>query len=104
MALSYSNQKQPLRHKGAAMQVLDSIQGLRLNTKKSGKSISGIGRVTLAEDQNELSISDYNPSIAKNIQRSKRKQITMQLSRSKQLSTKLVKELGLGVLFNRSIW
>jgi hypothetical protein len=82
------------------MQVMDRIQGPRLNTGQPGRSISKIGRVTLGEDEDTSSTTNCS-TISEKAQLSQRKNITMQLSRGSKLSIKLVKELGLGILLIR---
>lgn len=92
--------------RGAASHVLTRMQGLQTNTEQPGKWIRAIGRVTLREEGGESAISpkSSDASIAERARYLQRKRISLQLSRGHRLSTKLVKELGLGILFSPKIW
>jgi hypothetical protein len=92
--------------KGAATHVLNRMQGLQTGHEQPGKWIRGVGRLTLGEEGNESATSPQScdASIVDQARLSRRKHISMQLSRGQKLSTKLVKELGLGILFSPKIW
>jgi hypothetical protein len=95
----------PVDRRGAAMHVLNRMQDIRTDTEPPGKWISGIGRVALGQgDESDLSPRSCNVGIAERDRQLRRKRISMQLSRGQKLSTKLVKELGLGILFSSKIW
>ncbi|KAE8396945.1 hypothetical protein BDV37DRAFT_289843 [Aspergillus pseudonomiae] len=80
--------------RGAALHVMNQIQD---------RWISGVGIVTPHEDEyNSLSRSGSS-SITAEGKYLQRKRINTQLYRGK-MCTKLVKELGLGILFDRNIW
>jgi hypothetical protein len=96
----------PVNRRGAAMHVLNRMQGIRTDTEPPGKWISGVGRVALGQegDESDLSPGSSNVGITERDRQLRRKRISMQLSRGQKLSTKLVKELGLGILFSSKIW
>jgi hypothetical protein len=56
------------------------------------------------EDESHLLLESYNIGITKRDRQLQRKRISIQLSRGQKLSMKLVKELGLGILFSLKIW
>ncbi len=96
----------PVNRRGAAIHVLDRMQSIRTDTEPPGKWISGIGRVALGQEGDEFDLSpgSCNVGITERDRQLRRKRISMQLSRGQKLSTKLVKELGLGILFSSKIW
>jgi hypothetical protein len=96
----------PVNRRGAAMHVLNRMQGIRTDTEPPGKWISGVGRVALGQegDESDLSSGSCNVGITERDRQLRRKRISIQLSRGQKLSTKLVKELGLGILFSSKIW
>jgi hypothetical protein len=51
-----------------------------------------------------MSSESGNVNITERATQLRRKLISMQLSRGRKLSTKLVKGLGLGILFDLNIW
>jgi len=76
-----------------------------LNKMQSGKWIRGLGRLTLNDSDREIdAASDGQDTITERNRRLRRDRIKTQLSRGRKLSTKLVKELGFGILFNSKIW
>jgi hypothetical protein len=80
----------PVGRKGAATLVLDRM----------------VGRVILERDESHISSIPADRSKAGIVEenlKSKRGRIKMQLSRGNKLS-KLVGELGTGILFSRDIW
>lgn len=98
-----TKKKKLVGRKGAATHVLNQVQK---GMGQQGKCLSGIGRLTLtteADDSNGLAES-YSTSITEQVRQIQRKNITLQLSRGQKLCTKLVKELGLGILLNKEIW
>lgn len=82
----------------AATQVLNQMQG--------GRWISGIGRVALTAEEDASAMPSYDRGLSMNEQNSQaqRKRISTQLTRGQRLSTRIVKELGLGILFSPKIW
>jgi hypothetical protein len=56
------------------------------------------------EDESDISPNDYDISIAERARHLQRKRISIKFSKGQKLSTKLVKELGLGILSNLKIW
>jgi hypothetical protein len=96
----------PVGRRGAAIHVLNRMQVLQTRTEQPGKWIRGVGRLTLGEegDGSGISPESHDTSVADRVRHSQRKRITMQLSRGNKLCTKLVKELGLGILFRPDIW
>jgi len=89
--------------RGALIHVLDRMQGRQTRTEQPGKWVRGVGRLTMGEDCSRSSNST-DVSIAERNRQLQRKRINTQLSRGHKLSTKLVKELGLGILFSPNIW
>jgi hypothetical protein len=101
-----TKKNKPVGHRGASIYVLDNMQGLRTDTETPGKWISGIGRVALGkgEDESDLPLESCDVGITERERQLRRKRISIQLSRGQKLSTKLVKNLGLGILFSSKIW
>lgn len=101
-----TKKNKPVNHKGAAIHVLNRMQGLQPRPEKPGKWISGVGKLALGKEGDESGFSpeNYNAGIDERARNLQRKRISTQLSRSQKLSTKLVKELGLGILFSPKIW
>ncbi|RHZ45973.1 uncharacterized protein CDV56_104172 [Aspergillus thermomutatus] len=96
---------QPVGRRGAATYVLNRMQGLRMGSARQGRWISGIGRVTLEEDGPEVPLEESGDvSLTEKARKSERSRFGFQVSRGRILSTKLVRELGLGVLFCPKIW
>jgi hypothetical protein len=79
---------------------------IRTKKNKPVKWISGIGRVALGkgEDESDLPLESCDVGITERERQLRRKRISIQLSRGQKLSTKLVKNLGLGILFSSKIW
>lgn len=73
-----------------------------LNKMQSGKWIKGLGRLTLEDGDRETGAA--SDTITERNRRLRRERIKTQLSRGRKLSTKLVKELGFGILFSPKIW
>ncbi|THC89979.1 hypothetical protein EYZ11_010568 [Aspergillus tanneri] len=92
----------PVERRGAAIHVLDKMQEGPIQVEGSGKWIGGVGMVTLQGDKPNIP-SNVPASITASERHLQRKHISMQLSRGQKLSTKLVKELGLGILFHHQI-
>jgi len=91
------SKEKPVGRKGAATDVLNEMQ--------SGKWIKSLGRLTLEDGDRETgAASDGQDSITERNRGLRRERIKTQLSRGRKLSTKLVKELGFGILFNPKIW
>jgi hypothetical protein len=90
-----------VNRRGAAIHVLNKMQA-----EQPGRWVKGLGRLTLGEEGNEPAISpkSCDASISEQARSSQRKRINRQLSRGRKLSTKLVKELSLGILFSPKIW
>ncbi|KAL4933516.1 uncharacterized protein BDV17DRAFT_111257 [Aspergillus undulatus] len=87
--------------RGATMHVLDEMQNTPTNVEGEGRWISGLGMVAL----NQVEPSQgRSVSITESDRRQQRKHFSMQLGRGQKLSTKLVKNLGIGILFSRKIW
>ena len=87
----------PVGRRGAATHVLNEMQ--------SGKWIKSLGRLTLEDGGGETrAASDGQDSITERNREVRRVRIKTQLSRGRKLSTKLVKELGFGILFSPKIW
>jgi hypothetical protein len=83
----------PVARRGAAIHVMDKIQG---------KSVRGVGRVTVEEGQKKPDTP--SESAAEQARIAQRKNIRMQLTRGHKLKEKLVKGLGLGILLSPKIW
>ena len=84
-------------HKGAATYLLDKIQ-------QSGKYIKSLEMLTLEDrDATIDSPSDAWSTFAEQNKKLQRKRLITQLSRGQTLSNKLVKKLGLGILFDKNI-
>jgi hypothetical protein len=92
--------------RGVSIYVLNGILGPERRSEQPGKWIRGIGRLILGKDEDEFDISpeSHDAGIAKRARQLQRKCVSMQLSRGNKLSTKLIKELGLGILFSPKIW
>ena len=90
----------PVGHKTAAGQVLNDIG------KTYEMSISKVGWVAVEQRTNESCrpIQPQPATITEVDKHQRRKRITNQLSRGQKLSTKLVKDLGLGILLDPKIW
>jgi hypothetical protein len=93
----HTKKNKPVSRKGAASHVLNEIQ-------RSGKCIKSLGRLTLENDGRTGTSSDGQDTITERNRKQQRQRIVIQLSRGQKLSTKLVKELGLGILFSPEIW
>jgi hypothetical protein len=99
----HTKKNKPVGRKGAATHVLNKIQ-------RSGKYIKSLGKLTLENDGNSQNdgrtgtSSDGQDTITERKRKLQRQRIVTQLSRGQKLSTKLVKELGLGILFSPQIW
>jgi hypothetical protein len=74
--------------------------------QQSGKWISGVGKLILRKEINKSNISpeNYDASIIERAKYLQKKHINIQFSRNHKLSTKLVKEFDLNILFNPKIW
>jgi hypothetical protein len=99
-----TKKNKPVDRRGAAIHVLDRMQGL--DSGPQGRWISGVGRVALGKGGNESDLppDSTNIGITELDRQLQRKRISIQLSRGQKLSTKLIKELGLGILFSSKIW
>jgi hypothetical protein len=95
----------PVGRRGAAIHVLNELQGQQTNTELPGKSIRGVGRLTLRKEGDKPAISSksYDFSVIERARDLQRKRISMQLSKGRRLK-KLVRELDLGILFSLKIW
>lgn len=91
-----------MERKGAAIHVLNQIQK---KIEPTSKCISGIGRLEIDEevDNDDVPLQSRNASMTEHARTLQRKQSTLSLSRGQKMC-KLVKELGLGVLFIPWIW
>ena len=100
-----TKKNKPVGRRGAAIHVLNKLQGQQTNTELPGKSIRGVGRLTLREEGDEPAISSKScdSSVVERARDLQRKRISIQLSRGHRLK-KLVKELGFGILFSPKIW
>ncbi|KAL4869118.1 hypothetical protein BDV12DRAFT_196550 [Aspergillus spectabilis] len=92
-----------VQRRGAAIHVLDRIQKESMRATEMGSWISGVGKVTLEQDESGFLSTSRHDSITTRQKNLQRRHIRMQLSRGK-LSTQLVEGLGLGILFDRNIW
>jgi hypothetical protein len=99
-----TKKRKQVEHRGAATHVLNKIQEDQMRSPGRGRWISGVGIVTLEGDEPKVTSKNGTVNITESERRSRRKYITMQLSRGQKLSTKLVGKLGFGILFNRKIW
>jgi hypothetical protein len=99
-----TKKNKPVDHRGAAIHVLNNMQGLQTDAARRGRWISGVGRVTLEGDESNLLPESGDIGITERDRQLQRKRISIQLSRGQKLSTKLVKELGFGILFSTKIW
>ena len=101
-----TKKNKPVGRRGAAIHVLNEMQHLPADTERVGTWLSGVGRISLRDEEcgtHHLS-SSHGFSITEQDKQLQRKRIGMQLSRGQKLSTKLVKGLGLGILFSPKIW
>ncbi|KAB8213218.1 hypothetical protein BDV33DRAFT_210420 [Aspergillus novoparasiticus] len=83
-----------VKDRGASSHVMDQIQG---------RWLSGVGVVTLHEGDSNFLSGSAPATITEGAKRLQRSRIQMQLNRGK-MCAKLVKELGLGILFDQNIW
>ena len=92
-----------VNRRGAAIHVLNELQ----NTQKM-KSIKGVGRLALKEGGRVSDTPDTLPkncdSISEQVKTRKRENLLVLLNRGSRLKERLVKELGLGILFSPKIW
>src|SRR5271170_6221823 len=95
-----------VEHKGASIHVLNKMQDLQIRTEQTGKWVSGVGRIDVTKEGNnsDMPPESCDASITERIRYSQRRRISMQLSRGQKLSTKLVRQLGIGILFSPEIW
>lgn len=92
-------------HKGAATHVLNAMGGVQWGAAPRGGSISGVGRVAIWQEEDSTDLNPENDGgISAKDRQLQRKRISLQLSRGQKLSTKLIKDLGLGILFSPKIW
>jgi hypothetical protein len=101
-----TKKNKPVGRRGAAIHVLNRMQSMPLGSGPRGRWISGVGRVTLTTE-GEAGVpqrDDDDHGITEQDRQAQRQRISMQLSRGQKLSTKLVTELGLGILFSPKIW
>ncbi|BDD60236.1 hypothetical protein MAP00_005381 [Monascus purpureus] len=89
-----TKKNKPVKQRGAAKHVMDQIQN---------RWIGGVGTVTLQEGSSYYQAGSGPASISAEAKHLQRNRISMQLNRGK-LCAKLVKELGLGILFDENIW
>jgi hypothetical protein len=93
----------PVDRRGAAIHTLNRMQDSQMGPARQSKWISGIGRVAL-EGQGASQNQSTDASLTHQARVSQRTRILMQLTRGRKLRTKLVRELGFGVLFCSKIW
>jgi len=93
----HTKKNKPVNRKGAATHVLNQIQ-------QSGECIKSLGRLTVDNNGTDRTISNDLDTMTERIGEKQRRRIVKQLSRGQRLSTRLVKELGLGILFSPKIW
>lgn len=92
-------------HKGAATHVLNAMGGVQWSAAPRGGSISGVGTVAIWQEEDSTDLNPENDGgISAKDRQLQRKRISLQLSRGQKLSTKLIKDLGLGILFSPKIW
>ena len=87
------------------MNILNRTQSIQINTESSEKWISSIRRIALDQEKDEFNLlsESCNVNITEQNRQLQRKHISIQLSRGQKLSTKLIKELGLDILFSLKI-
>ncbi|MCJ1477241.1 hypothetical protein MMC13_005912 [Lambiella insularis] len=92
--------------KGAATHVLNTMWSTQREAAPRGRWIGGLGNVAIEQegDNADLDLDGSNAGVTAKDRQLQRKRISVQLSRGQKLSTKLVKELGLGILFSPKIW
>ncbi|KAI2835493.1 hypothetical protein CBS11350_10019 [Aspergillus niger] len=97
-----------LGERKAKTQVLNEMQNRLQNSgpppAAQEKWISKIGAVTLEENASAIHSKDSPPSVIAMAKSQQRSRIRTLLHRGKRLSTKLVKQLGRGILFHPKIW
>ncbi|KAK5042845.1 hypothetical protein LTR84_012800 [Exophiala bonariae] len=100
-----TKKNKPVGRRGAAIHVLNEMQHLSADTTRLGTCLSGVRRIDLQDEGNSTHhlSSDRGLSVAKQDKRLQRKRISIQLTRGQKLSTKLIKGLGLGILFSPKI-
>ena len=92
--------------KGAATHVLNTLRSTQREAATRGRWFGGVGRVVIEQegDTANLGPDAGDAGITAKDRQFQSKRISVQLSRGQKLSTKLVKELGLGILFSPKIW
>jgi hypothetical protein len=101
-ATALTKKNKPVDDRGAAKQVLDNLQRTKV-APLEGTWISRLGQVTVEElDETGHPPTSYNVDVSE-AEKVQRKRIINQLSRGKKL-TKLVRELGFGILLSPNIW
>lgn len=85
----------------ATTEVLNRIQ--LQQTQGGSRSMYRVGPITMQGESRDQS-PNPSSSILEREREAKRKALCNQLSRGHKLSTKIVKDLGLGILFSPSIW
>lgn len=87
----------PVKRRGAATHVMNELQG---------KWIKGVGNLSLGREGDGIGVDPerYDTGLSERALHLQRKRIGMQLSRGYKLNTKLVKDLGLGILFDPKVW
>jgi hypothetical protein len=93
----------PVDRRGAAIHTLNRMQDSQMGPARQSKWISGIGRVAL-EGEGASQNQSTDASLTHQARVSQRTRILMQLTRGRKLRTKIVRELGFGVLFCPKIW
>lgn len=92
--------------RGAATHVLKAMGSVQRGDSLPGRWISGVGTVAVGgeEDRTDPNPENDEGGISAQDRRLQRKRISLQLSRGQKLSTKLVQNLGLGILFSPKVW
>ena len=95
----YTKKKKLVERRGAATHVLNELH-------EKMKSIKGVGKLALKEggSMSNLPPTENCGSIPEQVKGKTRKHIHVLLNRGFVLKERLVKELGLGILFSPKIW
>jgi hypothetical protein len=87
-----------VERRGAAIHVPNELH-------EKMKSIKGVGKLALKEGGSMSNLPPENcDSIPEHVKGKKRKHLHVLLNRGSALKERLVKEPGLGILFNPKIW
>jgi hypothetical protein len=95
----YTGNNTLVKRNTAASYVLDKLQDSQTSINQPSKSIRGLGLLTFGEGENTS-----NNRLSPAERATQRNRFRTYLARGHRLREKLVKELGIGILFSPDIW